>query len=301
MVAWQAWLLATRPKTLPAAAIPVGLGTALAVQAEVFQGWPALLCLGFALLVQIATNFANDYFDFVQGADTEARIGPTRAVAAGLITPRAMAGATGLTLLAAFAVGLLLLPYGGWWLIPVGVVCLLCAVAYTGGPFPLGYHGLGDVFVFLFFGLVATMLTFYLQAGDWWVPTNGRDYLLPALLVALVPGALATNLIVVNNLRDRETDAEAGKRTLAVRLGRTFTLSEHLVLHGVALGALIGLDLWGLGHAVLLPFLLAPGAWWLHFKIVHARSREAWGVVLAATAAYLMAFGLLLAAGLILA
>src|SRR5258708_4538680 len=150
--AWRIWTEAARPRTLPAAVIPVMVGTALAV-AHAGASYPkAAICLLFALLVQVGTNFANDYFDFGQGADTPARVGPRRAVAAGLIAPRTMLAATWLVLGAAFVVGLLLVREGGWILLPIGIASITCAIAYTGGPFPLGYHGLGDLFVFIFFG-----------------------------------------------------------------------------------------------------------------------------------------------------
>ena len=146
--AWRLWLEAARPKTLPAAIIPVLVGTALAGAHRTADLGKAAVCLSFALLVQIGTNFANDYFDFIQGADTAERVGPRRAVAAGLIAPRTMLGATWMVLGSAFLVGLLLVRDGGWILLPVGIVSIVCAIAYTGGPFPLGYNGLGDVFVF---------------------------------------------------------------------------------------------------------------------------------------------------------
>jgi 1,4-dihydroxy-2-naphthoate octaprenyltransferase len=290
------WLLAARPKTLPAAIIPVLLGSTLALEAGQFRFAPAFLCLTFALLVQVATNFANDYFDAKQGADTPDRIGPTRAVASGLVAAADMRRAMIAVLVLAFLVGCALLPFGGWWLLPIGVLCLICAVAYTGGPYPLGYHGWGEVFVFLFFGLVATMLTFRLQAGAW--TAGSASYVWPALWVAAVPGALATALIVVNNLRDRETDARAGKRTLAVRWGRRFSLVEYAGLHALALGSVLALDWSGLSSTVLLPWLLAPGAFWLCRRVNSAHTAAAWEQALVGTAAYLVAFGLLLAIGL---
>jgi len=220
------WLAATRPRTLPAAVAPVLVGSALAWTAHGFQPLAAALCLGFALLAQIAANFANDYFDFVKGADTKARVGPRRAVAAGLVSPAAMRLATLLTCLAAFLLGLGLVPFGGWPLVVVGLASLLCAVAYTGGPYPLGYHGLGDLFVFIFFGLVAVCATFYVQAG----------HLTPDSLLCAVPiGLLAVNILVANNYRDAETDRLAGKRTLVVRLGRGFAKAQFIVAHLVAL------------------------------------------------------------------
>ena len=191
---------ASRPRTLPAAVAPVIVGTALAWRSGHVDWLAAAICLSFALLIQIGTNFANDYFDFVKGADTAARVGPRRAVAAGLVSPatmrRAMYGAFGL----AFLVGLSLLAWGGWWLIGVGVASVVCGIAYTGGPYPLGYHGWGDVFVFIFFGLVAVGATFFVQAG--W-PT--RD----VWAVAVAIGALAANILVANNYRDVETDRVA--------------------------------------------------------------------------------------------
>ncbi|MEM9227118.1 MAG: 1,4-dihydroxy-2-naphthoate octaprenyltransferase, partial [Verrucomicrobiota bacterium] len=160
----RVWLLAARPKTLPAAVIPVALGTALAASDGRFQLIPAFVCVLFALLIQVGTNFANDYFDYRSGADNEHRIGPTRAVAAGLVPPALMWRATLVVLTLAFGLGLILIAYGGWWLLLIGVLSVLCAVAYTGGPYPLGYHGLGDVFVVVFFGFIAVMFTYYVQA-----------------------------------------------------------------------------------------------------------------------------------------
>lgn len=207
------WILAARPRTLPAAITPVMIGSALAYADAAFAWVPALLCMSFALLVQVATNFANDYFDHIKGADTEARIGPTRACASGLIPPKIMWRATQLTLLLAFLVGCGLIPFGGWWLVAVGIVSLLCAVAYTGGPYPLGYHGWGDVFVILFFGFVAVMFTHFVQTGS---------FSYASAWLGLGTGLVINNLLIVNNYRDRDTDREAGKRTIIVRFGRRF-------------------------------------------------------------------------------
>ncbi|MGE9295442.1 MAG: 1,4-dihydroxy-2-naphthoate octaprenyltransferase, partial [Puniceicoccales bacterium] len=169
---------------MPAAIAPVAVGSALAVHDGVFNAAPAAICLAFALLIQIGTNYANDYFDFIKGADTAERIGPTRAVAAGLVTPAAMRMATILVLALAFIIGLFLVNWGGWPLVIIGVVSIVCAVAYTGGPFPLGYNGLGDLFVFIFFGLVAVGFTYFVQAGAF----SGVAWLLGAGV-----GALSTN------------------------------------------------------------------------------------------------------------
>jgi 1,4-dihydroxy-2-naphthoate octaprenyltransferase len=214
-----------RPRTLPAAIAPVLVGSALAWRAGSFVPAAALLCLAFALLVQIGANFANDYYDFLQGADTHERVGPLRAVAAGLVTPAAMKRAMALVFGLAFATGLALVAWGGWWLVAVGVASIACAVAYTGGPYPLGYHGLGDVFVFVFFGLVAVGGTFYVQAG---VVTAASVWAGAAV------GALATNILLVNNYRDAETDAKAGKRTVVVRFGRGYARIQFAAAHALA-------------------------------------------------------------------
>lgn len=213
----QIWLAAARPRTLPAAVAPVLVGSALAWRDGVFDARAAGLCLVFGLLVQIGTNFANDYFDFVKGADTAARVGPRRAVAAGLIAPATMRAAMWAVFAAAFASGLGLIVWGGPWLMVIGVASIVCGIAYTGGPWPLGYHGLGDVFVFVFFGLVAVGATYFVQAGR---------VTIDALLAAVPIGLLTANILVVNNYRDVDTDAAAGKRTLVVRFGRGFARAQ---------------------------------------------------------------------------
>lgn len=290
--AWRHWIEAARPKTLPAAIIPVMVGTALAAAHRSADLGKATICLLFALLVQIGTNFANDYFDFVKGADTAGRVGPRRAVAAGLIAPRTMLLATGLVLGVAFAVGLLLVREGGWLLLPIGVGSILCALAYTGGPFPLGYRGLGDVFVFLFFGLVAVDTTFYVQTGG----------LAPdATACAVAIGLLAANILVVNNYRDAETDALAGKKTLVVRFGRKFALWQYALSHVVALLCPLALLLQGYRWPVLLALALAPWAVWLTRRLALSREPAVQIALLGATAGYLAVFGTLLSAGLVLA
>lgn len=285
------WIEAARPKTLPAAIVPVLVGTALAQAHHARDVGKAIICLAFALLVQIGTNFANDYFDFVQGADTAARVGPRRAVAAGLIAPRTMLAATWLVLGLAFAVGLLLVREGGWQLLPIGVISIVCAIAYTGGPFPLGYNGLGDVFVFVFFGLVAVCATFYVQAG----------FVAPdAVSCAAAVGLLAANILVANNYRDVETDARAGKKTLVVRFGRKFALWQYALSHLIALLCPAALLVTGAYRwPVLLPLVLVPAAAALTRRLAKSREPAEQIAVLAATAKYLAAFGVLLSAGLI--
>jgi len=290
--AWRHWLEAARPKTLPAAVIPVVVGTALAV-AHGAEDYPkAAICLAFALLVQIGTNFANDYFDFVKGADTPARVGPRRAVAAGLIAPGRMLAATWLVLAVAFAVGLLLVREGGWVLLPIGIVSILCAIAYTGGPFPLGYNGLGDLFVFIFFGLVAVCATFYVQV----------EVVTPDVVsCAAAVGLLAANILVANNYRDAETDARAGKKTLVVRFGRKFAVWQYALSVTVALLCPPALLLTGYRWPVLLPLVLGPWAVVLTRRLTASREPAAQIALLGATAMFLAAFGVLLSAGVVLA
>lgn len=285
------WLEASRPKTLPAAVIPVLVGTALAQAHHAADYASAGICLAFALLVQIGTNFANDYFDFVQGADTPARVGPRRAVAAGLIAPRTMLAATWLVLGLAFAVGLLLVREGGWGLLPIGILSLVCALAYTGGPFPLGYNGLGDVFVFVFFGLVAVCATFYVQAG----------HVAPDVVsCAAAIGLLAANILVANNYRDADTDTRAGKKTLVVRFGRKFAVWQYGLSHLMALLCPVALVLAG-GYRwpALLPLVLAPWAIRLTHRLAAACNPAEQIALLGRTALYLAAFGVLLSAGVV--
>jgi 1,4-dihydroxy-2-naphthoate polyprenyltransferase len=246
------WFSAARPRTLPAAVAPVMIGSALAWHDGAFDGVAAAICLGFALLVQVGTNFANDYYDFVHGADTAERVGPRRAVAAGLISPATMKRAMAATFAAAFALGLSLIAWGGPWLLAIGVASILCGIAYTGGPWPLGYHGLGDVFVFIFFGLVAVGATYFVQTGGWTID---------AFIVSVPVGLLAANILVVNNYRDVETDAAAGKRTLVVRFGRGAARGQFAGSLAVAFAAPLVLLARGYAVACLLPLLLVPLAW----------------------------------------
>jgi 1,4-dihydroxy-2-naphthoate octaprenyltransferase len=291
MAEFRHWIEAARPKTLPAAVIPVTVGTALAAAHRLANYGDAFICLLFALLVQIGTNFANDYFDFVQGADTPARVGPRRAVAAGLIPPRVMLAATALVLGAAFLVGLLLVRDGGWILLPVGILSIVCAIAYTGGPYPLGYNGLGDVFVFVFFGLVAVCATFYVQAG--YVTSD-------VTACAAAVGLLAANILVANNYRDAETDGRAGKKTLVVRFGRRFAIWQYGLSHLVALLAAPALLLGGAYRwPVLLPLLLAPVAARLTHRLAASTEPAEQIALLGRTAGYLAVFGVLLSVGVV--
>jgi 1,4-dihydroxy-2-naphthoate polyprenyltransferase len=217
----RAWLLATRPKTLPAAVAPVLVGSAVAFREASFVATAAGIALLCALLIQIATNLANDYFDFIKGADTAERLGPVRVTQSGLIPPRTVRNVMFSVIGTTFLLGLYLVAIAGWPILAIGIASLICAVAYTAGPFPLAYVGLGDLFVFLFFGLAAVTGTHYVQALHW----SGT-----ALLAAVPVGALSTAILVVNNYRDTDTDRAARKRTLAVRIGRRATRVEFLAL-----------------------------------------------------------------------
>ncbi len=244
------WLLAIRPATLPAAlsGVVVGLGAALAVGTSLRVD-AALGCLAVALLLQIMANLANDLSDFRNGADTPARTGPLRVAAAGLVTERQLEVAIGLTAGLAAVVGLWLAVIGGPVLLGIGALAIVAALAYTGGPWPYGYRGLGEIFVFVFFGLVAVAGTAYLQAGR----------LEPLFVVAAIPvGALTTAILVVNNLRDIPTDTLAGKRTLAVMLGPRAAIIEYALLLAIAFIIPVALALMGRGVAVLLPLLAVP-------------------------------------------
>ena len=215
----QIWFEATRPKTLPAAVCPVMVGSALAYHDGLFHWIPSVLCLCFALLIQIGTNFANDYLDGVKGTDTEARIGPRRAVASGSVRPLAMRRAALTVLALAFILGLSLIFYGGWWMLLVGASSVICAWLYTGGPYPLAYNGLGDLFVILFFGLIAVGCTYFVQA---------LQITVDALLLGLACGLVINNILVINNYRDLEEDTLASKRTMVVMMGRRFAQIQYL-------------------------------------------------------------------------
>ena len=286
-------LLAIRPATLPAAlsGVVVGLGAALAVGAP-FRLDAAAGCLAVALLLQIAANLSNDLSDFRRGADTADRTGPVRVAAAGLMTERQLEAAIGLTIGAAAVVGLGLVSIGGPVLIVVGALAIVAALAYTGGPFPYGYRGLGEVFVFVFFGLVAVAGTAFLQAGR----------LEPLFVVAAIPvGALTSAILVVNNLRDIPTDAAAGKRTLAVRLGRRATEREYALLLAVAFVIPAGLFAAEGRVSILLPLLAAPIALPLLRTVRSFGDPRRLNPVLKSTARLVLVYGVLFATGLAIA
>ena len=212
------WIKAARLRTLPAAIAPVIIGCAIAYKGQAFHLLAAAMAMLGAILIQIGTNFANDYFDFVKGADNEERVGPPRATQAGLITPKAMKKAFIITFALVIPIVLYLSYRGGWPLILLGGISILSGILYTGGPKPLGYIGLGDVFVLIFFGPVAVAGTEYVQS---------LNISHEAVLAGFASGLISTAILVVNNLRDKEGDAKVGKNTLAVRFGATFVRLEY--------------------------------------------------------------------------
>lgn len=287
------WLLAARPKTLPAAIAPVLIGTAMAFADGKGHLPSALLAALCALLIQIGTNYANDYFDFVKGTDAPGRLGPTRATAAGWVTPQAMKRAFLIVFGLAALAGIDLLVRGGWPALAIGALCIAAGILYTGGPFPLGYHGLGDLFVFLFFGLVAVGGTYYVQA---------LEMSSAALMAGVAPGLLSTAILTVNNLRDVENDRLAGKRTIPVLFGVAFGRWEYLFcLIGACIGTPATLVLLGKAPAGILAasasliFAITPLR-----TLFHQPPGAIYNHVLAQTGRLLLVYSILFSIGMLL-
>ncbi len=287
----KAWVIASRIPTLTAALAPVAVGAAVAEVSGGARLWPTVAAAWAAIWIQIGTNFANDVYDFEKGADTGERLGPTRAVQAGLLSAEQMRTGMVLAFLSATVGGAGLMYFAGWPMFWVGFFSIASGIAYTGGPFPLGYNGLGDLFVMIFFGFVAVCGTAYasllvIPSLAWWA--------------SIPPGALATAILVVNNVRDRKTDLEAGKRTLAVRLGRKTALAEYLLLLIASYAVPVGLVLWADSNFwVLLPWLSLPMAW-SAFRGLLTLEGKALNGILVATARLLIVFGVLFTIGLVL-
>ncbi|MGB0371755.1 MAG: 1,4-dihydroxy-2-naphthoate polyprenyltransferase [Opitutales bacterium] len=285
------WILASRPKTLPAAACPVVAGSLIAHAEGAFALIPAAVAIAFAFLVQIGTNFANDYFDYRKGADTKDRKGPARAVASGWIAPAAMLRATIGVLILAFFVGLMLIPFGGWITLAVGLISIACAFAYTGGPYPLAYKGLGDVFVVVFFGFIAVGFTYYVQVG----------HFSPVVwAVGLAQGLLINNLLVINNVRDIDEDRLSQKMTLPARFGRNFGLVQYQMSITVACLIALGIALMLDQTAYFLPAMSYPVGRYLGLMTMNAQTPERYNKVLALTSAYLILYTVLLGVGMML-
>lgn len=287
----KSWILAIRPKTLSAALCPVLVGSSLAVQDDNFKFIPALLCLLFALLIQIGTNFANDYYDFIKGADTEERLGPKRVTASGLIPLDRMRTMTAVVFLLAFMVGIGLVPYGGWKLLVVGIISIALGYGYTAGPFPLAYLGLGEIFVLIFFGWVAVGFTYMVQAG-------GFNFIV--LLAGTAVGALSNNLLVVNNLRDVDTDMKVNKRTLAVRFGRKFTAYEYRAWFASAIVCTIVMAMILKSFLLLLPLAVVPLGVKLCVEIGRPQTGPVYIAMLGQTSVVLVLYCILTSLSLIL-
>lgn len=286
----RAWVIAARVPTLSAAVAPVLVGAGAALRDGAWRPGVWLATLAASVLIQVGTNFANDLFDFRKGADTPERLGPTRATQAGLLSERQIAFGTLLAFGLAVLVGGYLARVGGWPIVAVGVAAIAAGVLYTAGPWPLGYHGLGDLFVFIFFGVVAVCGTYYLQAGT----------LKAGVLAASVAvGLTVTNILVVNNLRDIETDRAAGKRTLAVRIGARWTRRQYGLFLALALAAPV--VLWQAGQAgpaFWLPWLAVPEAVRLARRVAR-ESGPALNRVLKETSRFHLLYGFLLGASML--
>lgn len=288
---FQIWWLAIRPRTLPAAASGVVMGSALAWRDGFFRFDAFLTCLLAALLLQIGSNLANDVFDFERGTDTPERLGPARVTQSGLLTPfQVKFGMWTVFALAAF-LGVYLVVLGGWPIVIIGVAAIISAIAYTGGPFPLGYHGLGDIFVFIFFGLASVAGTYYLQAGNvstaaWWM--------------TIPPGLIITAILVVNNLRDMDNDRKGGKHTLAVRMGERFTQRQYLFCMSVAylilpIAAWLGIVPWfALVAWLSLPLAYKAG------RVVFTQKGRPLNAALAGTGQTALVFSILFWVGMLL-
>jgi 1,4-dihydroxy-2-naphthoate octaprenyltransferase len=284
-----AWWIASRPKTLPAAIAPVLVGSAVAFAAGAFRPGPALAALLGAVMLQIGANLTNDVLDFERGADTAERIGPLRVTQAGLLSPREVWAGAAVVFGVATIAGAYLAAVAGWPVVAIGVASILAALAYTGGPLPLGYNGLGDLFVLLFFGFVAVCGTVYVQAG------RVVEAAWPA---AAMTGALATAILVVNNVRDLEQDRRAGKRTLPVLLGRRAGRAEYLLLLAAGFALPVAMVAAGLLPAAsLLALLTLPLAVRTARVVLTSSDGPRLNAALAGTAAVMVLHAALFAAG----
>jgi 1,4-dihydroxy-2-naphthoate octaprenyltransferase len=289
---FQIWWLAIRPRTLPAAAAGVVAGCALALHDHTFRPLPALAALLVALLLQIGSNLANDVFDYERGADSARRAGPLRVTQSGLLSPSQVKAGMWTVFALAGLIGLYLAFEAGWIVLLIGLAAIFSAIAYTGGPFPLGYYGLGDLFVFLFFGLACVAGTYFVQAGK---------VSLAAWGMSLPVGLMVVGILVVNNLRDLPTDRQAGKHTLAVLLGGRFTRGEYLACLLAAFLCLpvfcaLGLlPWWTILAWVALPLAIKG------IRVVFTQSGPALNEALAGTGQLALAFSLLFLLGMLLA
>ncbi len=282
------WVQAARPKTLPAAVAPVAVGSAVAYGAGKFVMLSALVCLACAIVLQVAVNFANDYFDHKNSIDSAERLGPVRVTQSGLIPPAEVKYAMIFALFLAGLLFLYLVSVGGMVIIIIGIASILAALAYSGGPYPLASHGLGELFVFIFFGLVAVCTTYFIQAGELsWI----------AVIASIPPGLLITAIMVVNNLRDRETDQKAGKNTLAVILGHKGTVREYIFLLSISYVVPVLLAFGDMSIVIWLPLLTLPYGLFLIREVRNERGK-ALNEILAKTAKLSLLYSLLFSVGL---
>ena len=286
------WVEAARLRTLPASLVPVLTGAVLAAREGFYNLTVTFITLLCAILIQIATNFANDYFDFRNGADTSERVGFVRASSSGLIDPATMLKMALATFGIAFLLGLYLVIHAGWPILIIGILSIICGLLYTGGPFPLAYNGLGEVFVFIFFGFAAVMGTYYVHALHWSIHS---------FWAAIPIGALSTQILVVNNYRDVRTDRSTGKTTLTVLLGERFSRWQFLGLYLLAFAIPPHFFFReSFGAAVLLPMILIPWAIRLTRKFWIETDKHVFNNLLVHSAQFMTLFGLLFAAGIVL-
>lgn len=287
---FKAWMLAARPKTLTGAAIPVMTGCSLAAMYGHFKIVPAVLCFLFAFLMQIDANFVNDLYDFLKGSDRKDRLGPERACSQGWISQKNMMHGIIITTILAGISGLSLLFFCGWEIIPVGIACIVFAFLYTAGPYPLAYHGFGDILVLLFFGFIPVGCTYYIMAHDW----N-----LSVIMASLACGLVIDTLLMINNFRDREQDALSGKKTIVVRLGSRAGLMLYFLLGMAACWCcfyFIGQGkLWAsvLPQIYLFPHILTT------IKMARIHKGRELNIILGETSRNMLLFGVLLCAGLL--
>lgn len=288
---FQCWILASRPRTLPAALVPVMVGSALAVYHGIFFPAYSIVALLCSILIQIGTNFTNDLYDYLKGTDTEERKGPLRVLASGLISVKEMKWGIFLVFFTAFLLGLYLVYSVGLMILWIGIFSIIAGLAYTAGPFPLAYNGLGDLFVFIFFGIVGTVGTYYLHA---------QQFTSLSFLISLPVGALITNILIVNNYRDIDEDKTAGKNTLAVLLGKDFSRYEYVffILVSFFIPFLLhfkyDFNIW-----IFLPYITLPIAITL-VKMIYALTGAQLNKTLELSAKFSALYGLLLSIGIIL-
>ncbi|GMU86411.1 MAG: 1,4-dihydroxy-2-naphthoate octaprenyltransferase [Ignavibacteriales bacterium] len=288
---FQIWMAAARPKTLAAAFVPVAVGSSIAFRFDSFKLSSSVIALLVALLIQIGTNFTNDLYDFLKGADTKKRVGPLRVMNAGLVSEPQMRRAIYIVFGAAFLLGMILVVQTSWWLLAIGIFSIFAGLAYTAGPYPLAYNGLGDIFVFIFFGLVATVGTFYV---------NTETVTLASVIASVPVGLLITNILVVNNYRDADQDKTAGKRTTAVLFGKGFAKFQFVISFVLAFAVPFWIYTFGYaGYGMFfMLFLLVPAV--IIIKGFLTRQGAELNKTLENTAKFTAAYGLTYSLGFLL-